>query len=312
MKQVVIENPVINSPFEEPRRHFKFTEEGITDEVVGGRRISEYFVPIPRAKKKNPKQLSFETEWTSDRLEENKFINRVRGRIDTWRKGGYQGITKTTARLLEYWNNPDRERKLFFCQIEALETAIYITEVASKHGDAWIEDTLRRVNQEANPLIFRIAFKMATGSGKTLVMAMLIAWHSLNKLANTQDARFSDTFLIVTPGITIKDRLRVLLSNDPDNYYRKHDLVPPELLTELGKAKMIITNFHAFKLREKISAGKVTKSILSQGETSPFTETPDQMVRRVCRELGNKKNIIVINDEAHHCYRRKPEGKTKN
>ena len=308
MKQVVIENPVINSPFEEPRRHFKFTEEGITDEVVDGRRISEYFVPIPRAKKKNPKQLSFETEWTSDRLEENKFINRVRGRIDTWRKGGYQGITKTTARLLEYWNNPDRERKLFFCQIEALETAIYITEVASKHGDAWIEDAIRRVNQEANPLIFRIAFKMATGSGKTLVMAMLIAWHSLNKLANTQDVRFSDTFLIVTPGITIKDRLRVLLPNDPDNYYRKHDLVPPDLLTELGKAKMIITNFHAFKLREKISAGKVTKSILSQGENSPFTETPDQMVRRVCRELGNKKNIIVINDEAHHCYRRKPDG----
>jgi len=144
---------------------------------------------------------------------------------------------------------------------------------------------------------------------------MLIAWQTLNKLASPQDARFSDTFLIVTPGITIRDRLRVLLPNDPNNYYRLHDLVPPELLTELGKAKMVITNFHAFKPRERIAAGKLTKDILKVGSNnrsndfsrSPFTETPDQMVRRVCRELGNKKNIIVINDEAHHCYRRKVE-----
>ncbi|MGD0610286.1 MAG: DEAD/DEAH box helicase family protein [Anaerolineales bacterium] len=307
MKQVVIENPILNSPFEEPRRHFKFTEEGITDEIVESRRISSYFVPIPRAKKKNPKQLTFETEWTSDRIEDNKFINRVRERVSTWRQGGYRGITRTTAHLLEYWQRPDREHRLFFCQIEALETAIYISEVANKYGDAWIQDSLQRANQEANPLLYRIAFKMATGSGKTLVMGMLIAWQVLNKLANSQDARFSDTFLIVTPGITIRDRLRVLLPNDPNNYYRLHDLVPPELLVELGKVKMVITNFHAFKPREHLAAGKLTKDILKQKNDSPFTETPDQMVRRVCRELGNKKNIVVINDEAHHCYRRKTE-----
>ena len=149
---------------------------------------------------------------------------------------------------------------------------------------------------------------MATGSGKTLVMAMMIAWHALNKLANPQDARFSDAFLIVTPGITIRDRLRVLLPNDPHNYYRQHDLVPPDLMQELGKVKMVITNFHAFLLHERINAGKLTKEMLNPGAAaSPFTETPDQMVRRACRELGNKKNIVVINDEAHHCYRRKPE-----
>lgn len=135
-----------------------------------------------------------------------------------------------------------------------------------------------------------------------------IAWQALNKLANPQDARFSDTFLIVTPGITIRDRLRVLLPNDPQNYYRERDLLPSDLMAELGKAKILITNFHAFKLREKVSAGKLTKSILKEGKLSPFTETPDQMVRRVCRGFGNKKNIIVINDEAHHCYRRKPDG----
>ncbi len=306
-KTVVIENPILNSPYEEPRRHFLFTEEGITDQVVDGRRISSYFVPIPRPKKKSPKQLSFDTEWTVDRIEENRFINQVRERVALWRIGGYLGVTRPTAHLLEYWQRADRERKLFFCQIEALETAIYITEVASRYGDAWIENELHRANEDANPLLYRIAFKMATGSGKTLVMAMLIAWHALNKLANPQDARFSDAFLIVTPGITIRDRLRVLLPNDPTNYYRQHDLVPPDLIPELGKIKLVITNFHTFLLRERIAAGKLTKELLKQGETSPFTETPDQMVRRACRELGNKKNIIVINDEAHHCYRRKPE-----
>ena len=308
MQQVVIENPVINSPFVEPKRHFRFTEQGITDEIVDGRRVSSYFIPIPRAKKKNPKQMAFETEWTADRIEENKLINKIRERVSVWRQGGYVGITKTTAQLLEYWQRSDRGRRLFFCQIEALETVIYITEVASKYGDAWIENDLRQANEDSNPLLFRIAFKMATGSGKTVVMAMVIAWHTLNKLANSQDARFSDTFLIVTPGITIRDRLRVLLPSDPQNYYRQHDIVPPQLFEELGKAKILVTNFHAFKPRVHTAAGKITKSILKQGETDPFTESPDQMVRRVCRELGNKKNIIVINDEAHHCYRRKPDG----
>jgi type III restriction enzyme len=301
--QTVIENPVINSPFVEPKRHFKFSDEGITNEIIEGRRVSSYFIPIAAPKKKGKKQLYFDTEWTQDRIEENKFINQIRERIKPWRTGGYVGVTKTTARLLEHWQRPDRDRRLFFCQIEALETAIYLAEVASKYGDAWIENELRRVNEDANPLLFRIAFKMATGSGKTVVMAMLIAWQTLNKLANAQDARFSDTFLIVTPGITIRDRLRVLMPNDAENYYRKLDILPPDC--ELNSAKILITNFHAFKQRETLAAGKVTKSILKQGEASPFTETPDQMVRRVCRELGNKKNIIVISDEAHHCYRRR-------
>lgn len=310
MKQVVIEDPILNSPFEEPKRHFRFTEDGITDEIIEERRISQYFVPIPQPKKRSAKQLAFaETGWTSDRVEENKDINRIRERVAIWRKGGYVGITKTTARLLEYWKREDRERKLFFCQIEALETAIWITEVAPRYGEAWVENLLREKNLQSNPLLYRIAIKMATGSGKTVVMAMLIAWLALNKTANSQDARFSDAFLIVTPGITIKDRLRVLLPNDSQNYYKQHDIVPPDLLPELDKAKFIITNFHAFKLRERVSAGKLTKAILkSKDGDNPFTETPDQMVRRVCRELGNKKNIIVINDEAHHCYRRKPDG----
>jgi type III restriction enzyme len=308
VKQVVIENPVINSPFQEPGRHFKFTDEGITNEVIDGRRTSSYFVPIARPRKKGQKQLEFDTEWTQDRIEENKLVNQIRARVKLWREGGYIGVTPTTSRLLVYWTDPDREKKLFFCQIEALETAIYLTEVAKKYGDAWIENDLRAANDSSNPGLPRTAFKMATGTGKTVVMAMLIAWHVLNKLANPQDARFSDAFLIVTPGITIRDRLRVLLPNDPQNYYRQRDIVPNQWMEQLGQAKILITNFHALQLREKVAAGKLTKAILAEGGTGAFTETPDQMVRRVCRELGSKKNIVVLNDEAHHCYRRKPDG----
>jgi type III restriction enzyme len=304
MPQIVIENPVLNSPFEEPQRHFKFNDEGITDEIVAGRRRSSYFVPIARPRKKGA-QPSLYGDWTQDRLEETKLVNDIRQSVARWRQGGYVDITTTTRRLLDYWTDPDRDKRFFFCQIEALETAIYLTEAARKY-DPWIDNTLRVANEGANPGLFRIAFKMATGAGKTVVMAMLIAWQALNKLANAKDPRFSDAFLIVAPGITIRDRLRVLLPTDPNNYYRQRDVVPSYLLEELGKAKLVVTNFHGFQLRETVQAARLTKSILGQG-AGAFTETPDQMVRRVLRELGNKKNIIVLNDEAHHCYARRPE-----
>jgi len=304
-RTTVIENPILNSPFEEPSRHFRFDDDGITSDIVNGRRISSYFVPIAKPRKKG-KQLLLDSEWTQDRIEENKLINDLRARVELWRQGGYSGVTTTTLRLLQYWTDPAREKKLFFCQIEALETLIYITEAAKKCGDAWIENELRKANDSANPELFRLACKMATGSGKTVVMAMIIAWQTLNKLANAQDARFSDAFLLVAPGITIRDRLRVLLPSDPHNYYRQRDVVPSWQMPELGKAKIVIANYHAFMPREKVKAGKLTKQILAAEAESPFRETPGQMVRRVCRELGNKKNIVVINDEAHHCYRRKP------
>ena len=196
--------------------------------------------------------------------------------------------------------------RLFFCQIEALETAIYVLKVAKKVGDVWIENDLQKFNQAANPLLDRVALKMATGSGKTVVMAMLIAWQTLNKLANARDTRYSDSFLIVTPGITIRDRLRVLLPNDPNDYYRGLDIVPSHQLDQLQQAKFVLTNYHAFQLREKQTVNKTSRSILRPDGSSPFTETPAQMVNRVCRELGHKRGIVVLNDEAHHCYRRKP------
>lgn len=300
---VLIDNPIINSPFTEPNKQFVFGETGIKNEITEGRRPSSYFIPIAGAKKSKNGQQAFDTEWTRDRIEENEFINRVRSRVRDWRRGGYVGITPITKTLLEYWTDENREKKLFYCQIEALETVIYLTEVAKSHGDSWIQNQLESANQMSNPGLDRVAFKMATGTGKTVVMAMMIAWNTLNKKAYSVDPRFGDAFLIVTPGITIRDRLRVLIPSEPDNYYRERDLVPPQLFGELLQAQVLITNYHAFHLRDKLKVSKINKQIL---KTSGL-ETPDEMVKRVCRSLGNKKNLIVINDEAHHCYRHKPD-----
>jgi type III restriction enzyme len=302
----VIEDPILNSPFREPTRYFKFDDDGITNEILNGRRPSSYFVPIARVKKKG-KQVPFETEWTKDRIEPDPVVDRIRQRVAAWRQGGHVGVTGTTSRLLSCWTREGRDKPLFFCQVEAIETAIYITEVARKYGDAWIENDLRAANDTSNPGLPRLALKMATGSGKTVVMAMLIAWHALNKLDDRHDARFTDAFLVVTPGITIRDRLRVLLPTDPDNYYRQRDILPSDLLERLAQARILITNYHAFLARERGDVARLTKSILARGNPSPFIETPDQVVRRVCRDLSGKKNIVVINDEAHRCYRRRPE-----
>jgi len=298
----VIENPILNSAFAEPSRHFRFDDDGITNEVDDTRRPSSYFVPIAATKKRGG-QLPFDTEWTQDRVEENQFINQVRDRIGWWRQAGHPHVTATTRRLLEFWTDPERERRLFFCQIEALETAIYLAEAAGKVGDQWIANKLRDESDRANPGLFRVAHKMATGTGKTVVMAMLIAWHTLNKQANPQDARFTDAFLVVTPGITIRDRLRVLMPSDPDNYYRQRDLVPADLVAQLRMAQVVVTNFHGFQLRDRDpdNATRLTK------QPSPFVESPSQMVNRVCRQFRTKKSILVLNDEAHHCYRHKVE-----
>lgn len=252
-KLVVIENPIINSPFDEPQRHFRFDEEGITNQIVETRRESFYFVPIAQPRKKaGDKQQVFDTEWTADRVEPNKMANAIRRKVKLWREGRYvDDVTPVTARLLQHWRGADRSRRLFFCQVEALETLIYITEVARRYGDNAIENDIRTANEDANPGLFRVASKMATGSGKTVVMAMLIAWQTLNKIANPQDARFTDSFLVCTPGITIRDRLRVLLPSDPGNYYRALDIVPADLMGQLGQAKIVITNFHAFLRRRR-------------------------------------------------------------
>ena len=212
-----IENPTLNSPYYEPKRHWKFDDEGITDEVVDGRRRSEYFMPIPASKRRGGSQAEFEfDEWTQDRVEENAFTNQVREAASRWRKLGWPESTATTRRLLEYWTAEKGETLLL--SDRALETLIFLTEAANKQsGGNYFENELRRFNEDANPGLCRVASKMATGTGKTVVMAMIIAWHTLNKAANPPDPRFTDEFLVVIPGITIRDRLRVSLPSDPNN-----------------------------------------------------------------------------------------------
>ncbi|CAN5716707.1 hypothetical protein BH11ARM2_BH11ARM2_26680 [soil metagenome] len=149
-----------------------------------------------------------------DRVEPNPWVNRLRAQVALWRKR-HDGVTPTTRRLLDHWTDPDRPSRLFFCQIEALETLIFLTEVAPKHDRRWLEE-LKAHNGEGD--LLRMASKMATGSGKTVVMAMIVAWHAPNKAANPQDKRFGDAFLVVAPGLTIRDRLSALRPSKADNH----------------------------------------------------------------------------------------------
>jgi type III restriction enzyme len=308
MPPVVIENPILNSPFEEPSRHYRFDEEGqLTNIIDPGRRASSYFMPIATPKKRS-RQLTIENFLTPEQRAESEFVNNIRAKVRKWRNLGWPDTTATTLSLLQHWTAEDRPRRLFFCQIEALETLIFVIEVAKNttYGEKWIDEVLRKCAAEAGTDLFRMAFKMATGSGKTVVMSMLIAWQTLNKRRSPRDARFTDAFLVVTPGITIRDRLRVLYPSDPSNYYRELDIVPPENRAELGSARIIITNFHTFKRREQGDAGGLTKRILTANNPGAFTESPEEMVNRVCKGLPDRE-LLVINDEAHHCYRGKPQ-----
>lgn len=154
----------------------------------------------------------------------------------------------------------------------------------------------------------RLALKLATGAGKTTMMAMLIAWQTINAVRQPQSQRFTRGFLIVAPGLTIRDRLRVLQPNDPDSYYQSRELVPNDMLADLNKAKIVIINYHAFKLRERMEVSRGTRALLQgRGEALSTLESEGQMIQRVMPELMTIKNIMVLNDEAHHCYREKPD-----
>jgi type III restriction enzyme len=190
--------------------------------------------------------------------------------VDRWRSIGNQsawGVTPETARLLQHWRHHDFTGvRPFFCQIEAVETAIWLTEVApnERQGRGFLEH-LADANADANPELLRLALKLATGAGKTTVMAMLIAWQTVNAVRRPQSKRFTRGFLVVTPGITIKDRLRVLYPSDPDSYYASRELVPGDMLDDVNRAKVVIINYHAFKRRERLELSKGGRALLQAG-----------------------------------------------
>ena len=240
-------------------------------------------------------------------------INELRQYVDQWRALPLQSqwqVTPETARLLEHWRHYQfNDVRPFFCQVEAAETAIWLTEVApqSKAGKR-VLDHLANANRDANPELMRFALKLATGAGKTTVMAMLIAWQTINAVRRPGSKHFSRGFLVVTPGLTIKDRLRVLQPNDPDSYYVSRELVPGDMRDDVNHAKIVITNYHAFKLRERMDLSAGGRALLTgrTGDELVTTETEGQMIQRVMPDLMGMKNILVLNDEAHHCYREKP------
>ena len=268
MTNPFFERPILNSPYGYPNRHWELDETGQpTQQVKEQRRPAEFITPIPKPKKQKgaAKQTSLlfdEGLSTQEQQYHSAIINGVRAEVDKWRalkNPNDWKVTPETARLLQHWrSHPFTGVRPFFCQVEAVETAIWLTEVApniGKAGERFVKH-LEDANREANPELMRLALKLATGAGKTTVMAMLIAWQTVNAVRRPNSRKFTRGFLLVAPGLTIRDRLRVLQPNDPDSYYASRELVPGDMLSDLERAKIVITNYHSFKLRERIELSK--------------------------------------------------------
>jgi type III restriction enzyme len=209
-----IDQLIVNGPYGEPERHWRYDRESRTFSRQSGRRPAGYVVATQGSK-------SFDDPGFFVELP---LVNRIRPRVQAWREAAYPGVTGTTLRLLQHWRDPEtwEERRFFFCQLEAVETLIWLTEAPAGERQG-IE-----VPGDGGPFT-RLCSKMATGSGKTLVMAMVIAWHILNRVANPQDSRFSKHVFVVAPGLTVRKRLAVLELSDPGNYYDRFNMVPPAL-----------------------------------------------------------------------------------
>lgn len=277
--QVTDQNPIINDPHREPTRHWHFGDGA--PEIREGRRSAGYIPPMVKGG-----QLQI-----TDELVLLEQVNRVRDRVREWRDGGYSGATQVTKALFEHWFEPEREMRPFFAQREAIETIAWLTEAPAD----------KRVGTEITqyePYV-RWAIKLATGAGKTLVMAMTIAWSGLNKVANRQDRRFTDAFLVVAPNLTVKGRLTGddgLLPSDPDSAFNRFELIPGQLVALIGQVKVQVVNWHQLAPKEDPK-----RSVLRRGR-----ESDAAFCRRVLVDLGQKKRIMVLNDEAHHAWRPPP------
>ncbi|HVA87443.1 MAG TPA: DEAD/DEAH box helicase family protein [Candidatus Saccharimonadales bacterium] len=278
---IVVDEPIINSPFAEPTRHYRM--RGGAAELVDARRPSGY---MPGLRTRAGSSTLLEEEFVQLPL-----VNDIRGRVRRWRAAGYPGASRTTVDLLRHWQAPERERRLFFCQLEAAETAIWLVEGP-------LAETSRLPIEQQERYV-RHALKMATGSGKTVVMAMLIAWSVLNKARQPQDRRYSDAVLVLCPNLTVKERLAVLHPTDPANYYEAFDLVPPGLRSALLGARVMVTNWHVLAVPDDARR----RGVVQRGR--PSAGAFANLVLR--GELGSKGNLLVLNDEAHHAWRAGPK-----
>lgn len=289
-----IDKLIINSPHEEPKQHWFYERDTRNFYIKEGRRPAGYVMATPNSKAFDDPGIFVEIDT----------VNQIRPRVQAWREKGYPGVTGITKRLLDHWIDPEerKDRRFFFCQLEAIETLIWLTEApaADKVG---ID-----INGDGGDFE-RWCSKMATGSGKTIIMAMIIAWNFLNKVTNPTDARFSKYALVIAPGLTVKSRLQVLYPSNEDNYYEEFNIVPASLMDKLRQGKIIIHNWHtlAWDTQEKLDA-KIEKGQLRSVDKRKRTEiSGEAYVKQVLGEMSNARNIIVLNDEAHHAWRVNPE-----
>lgn len=285
-----IDKLIINSPYEEPQKYWEYIRDTREFVLQSGRRPAGYLVASESSKAFDDPGVFIEIA----------LVNTIRPRIKEWRKQGYPGVSGITKRLLGHWNDPEerRDRRFFFCQLEAIETLIWLTE-APEADRTGIE-----IPGDGGDFI-RWCSKMATGSGKTIVMSMLIAWQVLNKVTNAKDPRFSKNVLVVAPGLTVRSRLSVLNPFNEANYYEEFNIIPPGLLETLRQGKVKVINWHslAWDSPEKLSK---KKTVDKRGAKSD-----EAYVREVLGDMANASNLIVINDEAHHAWRIPAESKVK-
>jgi len=295
MGQKVIDRLIVNSPYEEPEKHWRYDRETRLFSLMDGRREAGYVVASEASK-------SFDDPGIFIPIP---LVNQIRPRVKAWREGGeghepWQGVSAITRTLLKHWNDPEEfeARRFFFCQLEAIETLIWLTE-APGFQRAGIE-----IPGDGGQILRRCC-KMATGAGKTIVMAMAIAWHILNKVTYPQDPRFSKNALVIAPGLTVRNRLAVLEPSAQDNYYEQFGVVPPGLLDKLRQGRVVIRNWHILNWETDEHIAK-KRSVDKRGAKSDEAYTRD-----VLREMANARNLLIINDEAHHAWRVPAESKVR-
>ena len=290
MSRVSIDQLIVNSPYEEPCRYWKYDRSTRLFDLETGRRPAGYVVASPDSRSCDDPGVFVEIP----------LVNRLRPLVRAWRESGYPGVTSVTRRLLEYWTDKEEfeTRRFFFCQIEAAETLVWLTEgpEADRVG--------LEIPSDGGPFP-RLCAKMATGSGKTIVMAMVAAWHILNKVAYPRNTRYSRNVLVVAPGLTVRNRLSVLDPEDPENYYESFRIVPSGMMDKLRQGRVLVRNWHAlnWETEEKI---RNRRGVDKRGARSD-----EAWVREVLGDMARARNLLVINDEAHHAWRVPSDSKLK-
>lgn len=324
-----VPDPILCSPYFEPTEHWVYP----TGEQAGrdpyrqkGRRPASYWFKEKRTGEKE--QLLFKEENRDDLP----LVNKLREDVRRWREAGWRGASEVTKDLLRHWSRDDRYRRLFFCQREAVETIVYLLELripglsgrtGFRNFDCPDDDLQKMLRGErpdfqlAHADFFprlvdqpadadwlglrRLGCKMATGSGKTVVMAMLIAWAFCNRGRNPQSVGFPNAVLVCAPNLTVKKRLQVLRPDDADNYYDPFDIVPSRYRDYLNAGKVLVTNWHVFGAKSPHSEGGVTYRVVDKGEEDERAFTLARL-----GEMASRLPILVLNDEGHHCWRGRP------